>query len=87
LHQIGYSPLGSLFAALARSVPVANDSRNGTAEGGRKIGRWGVSNFGIHDMQNLLSMEHGTNANQSGLCIIWDPGISTVVEMAAGAQC
>lgn len=47
LHWRGNVPLSQTIAGMEQLK----------AEG--KIGRWGVSNFDIHDMQDLLSMEHG----------------------------
>lgn len=47
LHWRGNVPLSQTIAGMEQLK----------AEG--KIGRWGVSNFDIHDMQDLLSMENG----------------------------
>ena len=59
LHWRGNVPLSQTIAGMEQLK----------AEG--KIGRWGVSNFDIHDMQDLLSMEHGNQCQVNQVLLKW----------------
>jgi diketogulonate reductase-like aldo/keto reductase len=39
-----------------------------------KIKRWGVSNFDVEDMEDLWSIENGTNAPPARFSTIWKTG-------------